>query len=593
MRTLLLCVIALHIAHAQADPGESIDGATRKEAEIRWIWKYLGEFVRSCAEAAQECAKPEVEPVISELLKMLPLNPDSVTSTRGQRLKFISEAAHPELFKTAESEAHRLAVTGLTADADILINTDRMEIEAIKWVGYLTHEAVHHLGISEDERRLPDIVAAAVESHVAKYWIDDTLAEFNHPHEGILSFSAPAMNRPVRMLQALFRKAESDTDLGPNARVPICATGDVFQGQSIEPLFWRVTNVRGDQGYAHIRGSAGVRNICVKASGEKYEVRTSFVLNSELRFWERFDNRSAWWEKRWIHHAASITGGNYDGEEVAMDINRTFAIESFEYDRATVGPGETWRARAVVFSTDGFVPESCAAAQSGSRWFYARTIASRVFDGTDECVITSLGSSRYQVDIAKVMPQNLQPDLFSILFLMFTGQGQARYAMPGGSPQFIEAVNPSAAPRMKASNWFQKGLEPRATFFGTPIKNSFRVEPGKPFWIHLELKGDQEIKDIYFDVDLILNTPDGDLALAPLNFDISQDSSFVTAKEVISIFGKTSVRLQVTLPERLSGSVLYGFRLSKIGLETGDYSWTEVQMPDFPEGLFLTDGVPK
>ena len=258
-----------------------------------------------------------------------------------------------------------------------------------------------------------------------------------------------------------------------------------------------------------------------------------------------------------------------------------------------MGPGETWRAQAIVFSTDGFVPESCDAAQSGSRWFYARAIALRLFDGTDECSITALGSNRYQVEIVKTMPQNLQPDLFSILFLMFTGEGETRYAMPGGAPKFVEVVNPAAPARMKVTNWFQKGLESRATFFGTAIKNSFRVEHGKPFWIHVELTGDQEIKDIYFDVDLILNTPDGDMALAPLNFDISKYSSFVTGKEVISIFGKTSVRLQITLPERMSGSVLYGFRLSKIGLQTGDYSWTDVQMPDFPEGLFLTNGVPE
>src|SRR4051794_40920856 len=94
---------------ANADLIEQVSGANRTEREIRWLWKYVGEFTRACGK--NDCKDAEVRAVLDKLNTAMPLAPQLSTSAWGQRLKFVSEKDNPDLFTSAANEAHRIAVT--------------------------------------------------------------------------------------------------------------------------------------------------------------------------------------------------------------------------------------------------------------------------------------------------------------------------------------------------------------------------------------------------------------------------------------------------------------------------------------------------
>jgi hypothetical protein len=596
LKLLALLILASHLTLVQANPGETVEGASRKEREIRWLWKYLPDIVRACARTVGECSNPEVKPVIDQLIQQLPLEPETFTSPRNQRLKFVSEASRPDLFQTGESETHRVAVTGLTPDADVFINSDRMGASPLQWVGWLVHESVHHLGLPDGQDRLPDKVGAAVASFAASYLIENSLAEFGHPDEVIVTFHPPDLKGQIRMYSDVLPvklPIAADTVLGPNYKVPVCAEGEAFQGQQIEPIFWRVGYLRGDQGFGQIRGTAKITNVCVGASGAAREVLTTFVFQGEMQFWERFENRSAWWEKRWQFDPMTVAAGNYDGEDVLMDLNRTFAVESIAHEKPVVGAGETWRTQMVVRSMQGETPESCGVAISGARWFHHRVSGLTMFDWSEKCSITPLEGARYQIDMEKKFPEGFQPDLFSIPFVLLKVGEERRYAMPGGNKNFIEAVNPAAPARMKGRTWNAPGLAARASVFGQPLKHSFSIEKGRAFWLEFEYSGDQELSDIYLDVDLYVRMADGDYAQAPFNATLDDFRELVTAREVLSIFGVTRVRLRFELGDTIQGHQVAGFKLRRLSAKTGDYSWVESNIGGMLEGMFLTSELPE
>jgi hypothetical protein len=592
LRRALVLLLLLSSAAATADTIEEIAGSSPKEMELRWLWKYTGDFVSACAVSGPECQDPAIKPVIDQLVAQFPAQPESVTSAWGRRLKFESEAKNPGLFETGVAEPHRLAVTALQAGADVTVNTDRMEqVENAQWIGHFVHETVHHLGIPDDERRLPDIVGAAVATFASRSFSQTDLSEYGHAEDHVLVFSSPAQDRPARMLINI-RDRALDTNLTANERVPICASGETFVGQKMEPLFWRTTYIRGDQGYLYARGSSRVFNICRGADGGARGVETAFILNAELRFWERFDNRAAYWKMRSEWALESLAGGNYDGADIDMETKRTFAVESMSQSASQVTAGSELKTTAIVVSTDGMVPQTCGGAVAGSRWFFHRVANLSMFDWYKTCSITPLGENRYQIDASMTIPENAQPDVFRLLFFYFEGAGTARYAFPAGKLQFIEVVNPNASPRMKATNWETKGLESFPSMYGTPIKNSFKIEHDKLFFVDIGLSGKQELFDVYLDVALIVQY-NGELLQLPWNVEIKDAPEFVKSVEYLPSPTGKRARLHFTLPHVLQNMPVVGFKLVRVSFKTDDYSWVEANMPNFLEGFFLTDEVPR
>lgn len=119
-------------------------------------WKLLPRYLAGCTENLQACTS---DPALQNLIKQIAAKR---TSSQPNLLRFASGRANPDLF-TAGNETHRMAVTRLSPDSEIYLNTDVIDSVAVEEaVGLLAHEVTHHLGIKDDEKRLPDRVASAL-----------------------------------------------------------------------------------------------------------------------------------------------------------------------------------------------------------------------------------------------------------------------------------------------------------------------------------------------------------------------------------------------------------------------------------------------
>jgi hypothetical protein len=136
-------------------PGNSI-----AEKEIRWTWYQLPTYLQACY-FSQDCK------LDSDQRKLIAQISANVGHYSQATIQFVSEKDRPDLFKSDAGEVHRTVVTGNSPESPIYINTDRMTQNGQSlgfsfWAGLLTHELVHHLGIKDDERRIPDLLGAAV-----------------------------------------------------------------------------------------------------------------------------------------------------------------------------------------------------------------------------------------------------------------------------------------------------------------------------------------------------------------------------------------------------------------------------------------------
>jgi hypothetical protein len=588
VRTILLTLLFLS-AGARADLVEGITGASRPEREIRWLWKYIGEFTRSCAKSGAECKDPEIKAVVDQLTAGLPAAPGPTTSPWGQRLKFVSEKDNPNLFLSAANEAHRVAVTELKPGAPVYINSDRMaQLNHGQWIGVLVHETVHHLGIDDDARRLPDRVGAAVAAHVMSNWQESNMAEFGHPESTFLAFNDPALDRPARIMGQAF-EFTMDEEAAPNPRLPICANGEKFKGQSMAAPLWRVVYLRGDKARAKIRGSARVTNVCVSASGAERTLLTNFTIMMDLVFQQPFDPKGAWWNLPSKLDAASLAAGNNDTQEELLEMYRTFVIQSSAPEKPVYHPGEEWRAKYVVESTDGFQPSACNAFFSASQWFFSRNVTTTMFEGFQSCALTPLGANRWQVDVKYTFAgAAVQPDAFALAFIHFPGPtGQPdRFAIPT-RPVYVQLDNPSAPPRLKAVAWRVSGLQPRTTLFGGKIQNSYAVDYNQPFWLEFDFAGPQKPKRQFIDFDFIVENA-GAQVLFPWNPPVEKITTVIPKVETVAIPGGFRLRYQMTLPPVVAQVKALGFKLRRLSVETDDFAWSELEIPNFLEGLFLT-----
>lgn len=154
LRSLLLAISVLIGISPQAAPAPS-----RGEAVFRTAWRTLPRYLLGCA-ASQEACSPDPE-VLSLVKKLSEAHPFANPSP----LRFVSGRERPGLF-TPGDETHRMAVTGLSPNSEIFINTDVIDsVSFEEALGLLAHEVTHHQGVKDDASRWPDRVASALRAH--------------------------------------------------------------------------------------------------------------------------------------------------------------------------------------------------------------------------------------------------------------------------------------------------------------------------------------------------------------------------------------------------------------------------------------------
>lgn len=144
---------------------EEMPGENVREREIRWAWKHLPAFLDQCRFSTDCALTPE------QMVFAAKIAANSAHYSHAS-LQFKSEVEGG--FTTSAGEIERMALTGSTPDSPIVINRDRYaaaggrSLGVAFWMGLLTHEAVHHLGIPDDSQRIPDQLGAAIRAAVER-----------------------------------------------------------------------------------------------------------------------------------------------------------------------------------------------------------------------------------------------------------------------------------------------------------------------------------------------------------------------------------------------------------------------------------------
>lgn len=580
MKSLLVLLLTLGSLSAHADPIEIFKGP-QKEAEIRWVWKYLGDFAQACLTHGRECQDPSIKPVLTQLLPLL----TKPAAARARQLSFLSERARPDLFRVSTHEAHRVAVTENTPGSLIYLNQDRLDMPLSAWVGLLVHESVHHLGYPDDNSRLPDRLGAAVAAYIASVWHESTLEEFAQPGFRVVIFSDPSGAQAMRALVST-NITVSDNDALPSSRVPVCEQGETFLGQTASAPLWRVMHFHSSGLRIRVRGSSLVQNRCRQSSGTVVVRKTNFSIIAALVYQTPVDPQGAWWEQPSVIEG-DLMAGNNDGPEEDLDIYRTFHIESIKDSQETYHPGEIWKREMIVESSEpGFQPKTCNAYLTASRWFVHRN-GIGLFDSFQTCEFKSLGANRWHVTMAFTFPREARPDLFSLAFVAFYDGRENRFAL-ASKPQFVRIENPRAPVALKATHWRVQGLKPKLQLGNAPLKNSFFLEKGQQFWLELDFKGTQKPLRQFLDFDFIVKYQ-GSAILMPRNVQADKMPDQVLETQIVPFPGGFTIRYRMTLPATLSGVEALGFKWRRITVETDDYSWTETELPNLLEAMFVPE----
>jgi len=582
--TLTAVLVLLAAEPLSAAMRSQIFGETDKEREIRWVWRYVHEFALSCAAGGAECQTGEIKPVAEQLASYAPEWQNAANWEK--LLEFVSEKKRPDIFKSDSGEAHRVAVTDTKRGSKVYINTDRMDLPLGQWVGLLAHEAVHHLGYDDGARRLPDLVGAAVAAHFAKQMVSGSLEEFNHPETRVVIFNSRAPGRVPTAYYAV-PKFLSDLEMGPTPTQALCENGERVKAEEVTPPFWRVSRIQYQRGEVSLRAGSTAAVLCVNETTKTETVRgLAFIAEADLLYGKPLTPEMAWWTLPSTIAAQSLASGLSDSPAELITRNRAFAVVSMTHEKDVVQAGGVWKTRVILRSLMGRKPIKCDGYFSGAHWAFHRFLNLSAIDSFDSCQLKELPDATWQVDLSTTIPANTQPDSFFIPLLRLSEAETDLFALPK-RPQYIKVANPNAKPPLQVSGWRVLNLEPLNSFKGTPLKNSYVTDIGQPFWLEVDVTGDQQPLMGYVELKLIVNYNDT-LVLATTTIRTATiDGTIILKAETVKTEKGSRIRYLLNIPGALPTHDIRGFVFSRFYVQTDDHAWPELFTSGMLEGWVI------
>jgi len=171
-------------------PNFTFSGKTIAEKQVQWAWWALPRFLQAC-QYSTECGLSDDQKAL--LQKILP----NLAGYTQDTLQFKPESQNPGLYRSDLGEIHRVAVTGLVPNAPIDINNELLNKSPnlagfSLWMGFLAHEMVHHLGIPDDDKRIPDQFGAAIAKAADNLLVRWPISASKTPIEAwVLNYPAP------------------------------------------------------------------------------------------------------------------------------------------------------------------------------------------------------------------------------------------------------------------------------------------------------------------------------------------------------------------------------------------------------------------
>ena len=464
MIKLLTLLFLFSWAHADVfdngvDTGayEIMPGANIVEQEISWAWKHLPDFLKACLHSS-DCQLTNDQRKLIEELK------PSFGLYKPATLRFLTEREGG--FQSSSGETERLALTGSRPGSEIKINTDRYgtpghSLGVPFWMGILTHELVHHLGIPDDQNRIPDQLGAKIaqvaESHlmtvripedaptVTAHYLNlpktDTISVFADFPRGLL-FRAMKMDSKRVIDDAAVRVVLNSTTVCQNAYVGAARISPelVRTNRSYRGFDRYRTHV----GFGASFGCYDPRRL--RVFGDWEVLRNSFGLIKTTNGFELDLDQAFDWGK-------GGPGDHFGSFERAV-------IQKWEITK-TVKAGETFRLRATIKGREGLNVIGCLAWLYGPEWPQGDSALPYVIE-TDRCTFKQVSSNVYEVEMERAIPAEAPASSLALMNLCLMVPDNAAGCIPAYPPKrtLIEIRNLSSVRSVAITDLRALGVRP-------------------------------------------------------------------------------------------------------------------------------------
>lgn len=586
-----LAASILWMSFANASYQGELYGSTQSEREIKWVWRHLNDFVWSCAASSSHCQDPAIKSVVGQLATYVPEMTYDAFSRWETLLVFVSEKDRPDLFKTGQGEVHRIAVTEFKKYATVYVNTDRMNLSYEKWIGILSHELVHHLGIPDDENRLADQVGAEIQKHTVSQLQVATLEQFKLPFTKFITFNSVA---PGRQSATLITDPDRSGDMGwaPTPFAPICNPDEKLVSQFVMGPAWRVNRLQAKKAVVGIRGSGYMRAICErKLGGGRRTLQLPMNAIVYLQYSKPFNFDS------WMNEAPTRT---FNQDELAFAAEydfqafgplQTFYVLSTTHEKTQLRAGDTWKTSIVVQGTDGFVPRTCNLYLAGAEYSYILRDGLSGVNEFEHCRISELGNNQWRIDGETQLPEQTRPDRYFVTAIGLVSGNEGRLAVPV-FPTYLQVTNPQAPKAPVIRNISIAGLFTKATegkmLPGQSLTNSFMANADQVFEVSFLVEGPQKISDLWFDLTIWFYNPPQNTFLPGQGTGSSTSFPQVVKKETfIPTTNGTEVHLTFQMPQTVSGIPVAAIKMKRFYMRTSDFSWVEIESQSLSDAMVL------
>jgi hypothetical protein len=429
--TFLVVTVTSKVVEAQEirPPSEqilSISGNSLKEKRAQWIWKLVPLVIKACRALTSCQMNPAEKQILDRVILNAPYySPDS--------LQFESESQNPGKFTSDQNEAHRVAVTGNIPQSKIFLNLDRLETLSLgQMLAILGHEVVHHAGIADDEKRIPDQIGAKLGRYFELNSVSSNLEEYGHPEIQAVYFGInvpettdyfqifPVPTVSVHARSALMDEQNIyDIDSFESYAPFHCfmVPGSAFVNEQVSDPKIHIS--RWFQGDSEVSVSLNVkiRSVClIVAHAPDADMKGSNALGqTSVQLVLENPSVKNWQQSRLKIRSNFIRIALRPSSEQENPENGNFAkVEKIVSAPATVVTGQTYKLQVLVRFQDPSATLVCDAPFSGESWHSFDMTSLVPFFNFDRCQAQLQSPDLYLVTLEKDIPTNTVPGYYGV-----------------------------------------------------------------------------------------------------------------------------------------------------------------------------------
>lgn len=569
-------------------PHFTFTGVNLAEKQARWAWLQLPSFLGACYHTSL-C---ELTPDQLKLIEGIFANAANYTQ---DTLKFKSEKAEPGFFRSERGENHRLVMTGLNPKAPVYVNSDLAVSEGralgpAGWLGLFAHELVHHLGIDDDARRIPDQFGSAI-TRAARRFLN--VWELSGPTKGLsvwlLSYPTPTTTRFLRgfpkglMPRLAFVDGEqiynfSNLDTTMPGR-QFCGELPFMTGQisPLNELYEKSPSPGRQRGSVSLDLKINCLDQARQAVGVASSSITFMIEYRETPEGQRF------WPEGFIQSQSNDEG--LSGTEARVEIAGLRVPESvragtdlvIEAELRDLGMARAARSCGARFSRPGW-----PSFQAGVPFSFYQS----------SCEILEHAGEIYRVRLTRRIPADADPGEMTVDAICLgpdaDPEGACDPAIPSRRVR-IEILNPRPPAEFTILKAEIRNATPLKPMPG--VKRYYHVRRGQTATVSLTVRGERRFAEAFFESTLISTNDRMSSFTGPL---LVPDPFFVKARRMSKVPEGFVLEFDIQVPETFEGGhVTKLLKFHNISLVSESLRVRQIHFGDFDFAIGYSETLPR